>query len=57
MLPLIEPAILLTGCAVLFALGYLAGVGNRRRSQAQLLHRLRRNGTLTLPIKADPPHP
>jgi hypothetical protein len=55
MLPLIEPTILLGGAAVIFFLGYIAGVGNRRRSQAALLHRLRRDGTFTLPIKPEPP--
>ena len=55
MLPLIEPMILLAGAAILFALGFIAGVGNRRRSQAALLHRLRRDGTFTMPIKSEPP--
>jgi hypothetical protein len=55
MLPLIEPMILLTGAAILFGLGYIAGVGNRRRSQVALLHRLRRDGTISMPIKPEPP--
>ncbi len=54
MLPLIEPAILIAGLMLLFAIGFAAGWTLARRSAATKPY-LRPGSTFTPAIKAEPP--